>query len=164
MIVVVELLWSLKSLLAHYYQVLLTKGKAIPMAIQCSESISTPPPIPWKRTAEFASLGPKRLKETTGSTKEVMDALSMEEKNMGGREVRERSRKERKRPARIEIPEASMSMGFGEVGKKEGLVEEGFEVEGNEYWLASRKGTRHAMEDGYGVMTSINGDSKQVRM
>ncbi|XP_008806972.2 probable protein phosphatase 2C 74 [Phoenix dactylifera] len=72
------------------------------------------------------------------------------------------SRKVRKRPARIIIPESCVSMCFGEVGKGKDLVEKEIEVEGAEYCLASRKGSRSVMEDGYGAITNINGDSKQA--
>ncbi|XP_010910560.2 probable protein phosphatase 2C 74 isoform X1 [Elaeis guineensis] len=72
------------------------------------------------------------------------------------------SRKVRKRPARIVIPESCVSMGFGEVGKEKDLVKKEIEVEGAEYCLASKKGSRSVMEDGYGVITNINGDSKQA--
>ncbi|KAK1257724.1 putative protein phosphatase 2C 2 [Acorus gramineus] len=37
-----------------------------------------------------------------------------------------------------------------------------FEVEEREYCLASRKGSRLVMEDGYGVITNISGDPKQL--
>ncbi|EHA8589160.1 putative protein phosphatase 2C 74 [Cocos nucifera] len=65
------------------------------------------------------------------------------------------SRKVRKRPARIVIPEPSVGMGFGEVGKERDLVEKEIEVEGAEYCLASRKGSRSVMEDGYGAFFGV---------
>jgi protein phosphatase 1L len=37
------------------------------------------------------------------------------------------------------------------------------EVEGEGFWVASRRGLRHAMEDGYGVIThKIEGHSQMV--
>ncbi|KAJ0972882.1 hypothetical protein J5N97_020841 [Dioscorea zingiberensis] len=69
----------------------------------------------------------------------------------------------RKRPAKIVIPESFVSLGFGEVEKeKDNLGEKEVEVEESEYCLASRKGKRHVMEDGYGVITNIHGDSNQA--
>lgn len=133
------------------------------MAIQFSNSL--PPPSPssssCKRFAtEPPSFYPKRPKDTSyaiasGNVELGAGMVNVEQEKF--------LRKERQRPMRIQIPKTCMSLEFGEVGKKEGLVEEGFEVEGSGYWLACRKGTRHAMEDGYGVVTNINGDPKQVR-
>lgn len=72
-------------------------------------------------------------------------------------------KKVRKRPAMIVIPESCVATGFGEFGEENKAEEKDLEVEGSGYCLASRKGKRHGtMEDGYGVITDINGDSKQV--
>ncbi|KAH7670761.1 protein phosphatase 1L protein [Dioscorea alata] len=68
----------------------------------------------------------------------------------------------RKRPSKIVIPESFVSLEFGEVEKEKDLGEKEVEVEENEYCLACKKGKRHVMEDGYGVITNIHGDSKQA--
>lgn len=68
----------------------------------------------------------------------------------------------RKRPSKIVIPKSFVSLEFGEAEKEKDLGEKEVEVEENEYCLASKKGKRHVMEDGYGVITNIHGDSKQV--
>ncbi|XP_059629708.1 probable protein phosphatase 2C 2 [Cornus florida] len=68
----------------------------------------------------------------------------------------------RKRPARLVVP-APYHPGddFGEVNKKLDNKEY-FEVEGRDYCLASKKGKREVMEDGYGAMLDILGDPKQA--
>lgn len=74
----------------------------------------------------------------------------------------------RKRPAMIVVPESSLCCGpcggLAEFAKARDQAEEekDMEVEGRGYGLASRKGKMHVMEDGYGVITDINDDSKQV--
>ena len=66
----------------------------------------------------------------------------------------------RRRPLRIVIPQALMSAGFEEVEKVS--VQKELVVEGDGYCLASKRGNKKVTEDGYGVITNINGDSKQV--
>lgn len=68
-------------------------------------------------------------------------------------------KKAKRRPLRIVIPLVA-STGFG--AKDVAVGEKEVEVEGSDYCLFSRKGKRHVMEDGYGVMTDINGDPKQA--
>lgn len=68
--------------------------------------------------------------------------------------------KVRKRPARIVVPQIDQNFGFDEVGLSAGEVE--FQVEGRDFCLASKKGGRKVMEDGYGVITDICGNSKQA--
>ncbi|XP_059631010.1 probable protein phosphatase 2C 2 [Cornus florida] len=68
----------------------------------------------------------------------------------------------RKRPARLVVPALHHPGGdFGE-GNKKLDDKEYFEVEGRDYCLASKKGKREVMEDGYGVMLDILGDPKQA--
>ncbi|KAG2714056.1 hypothetical protein I3760_03G008300 [Carya illinoinensis] len=67
--------------------------------------------------------------------------------------------KSRKRPAKLVVP-AYPEMESGEMGRK--LENKEFEVEGRNFVLASRKGRRMVMEDGYGVMLDILGDPKQA--
>lgn len=74
------------------------------------------------------------------------------------------AKKLRSRPAMLVIPQSSVvSLELSEVfcRKDEDLGKE-MEVDGNGYWLASRRGTRHRMEDGYMVITNIHENSKQV--
>lgn len=75
-------------------------------------------------------------------------------------------RRTRKRPAKLVIPEACGSSEFAEACKEKDKAEkEILEVEGSEFCLVSRRGQRLlAMEDGYGVITNIHGDSKQVNL
>lgn len=68
--------------------------------------------------------------------------------------------KAKKKPARLVIPENCLSLGFSEMCEEEFQKE--FEVEGRDFCLASRKGKREIMEDGYGIINDIMGDPKQV--
>ncbi|XXG39460.1 hypothetical protein AAC387_Pa01g0414 [Persea americana] len=68
--------------------------------------------------------------------------------------------KVRKRPARIAIPQMNRDLDFEEVGLDGG--EKDFHVGGRDFCLASKKGKRKAMEDGYGFITEICGNSKQA--
>lgn len=73
----------------------------------------------------------------------------------------------RRRPAKLIVPECGLScFDIGEMKKKktEWNMNPEFEVEGRDFYLASRKGRREIMEDGYGVMLDILGDPKQVRV
>ncbi|KAJ4827092.1 hypothetical protein Tsubulata_049106 [Turnera subulata] len=66
----------------------------------------------------------------------------------------------KKRPERLVLPEYSPSFGFGEKNRK--MENEEFEAQGRDFFLASKKGRREIMEDGYGVMVDILGDAKQA--
>ncbi|XP_008775736.2 probable protein phosphatase 2C 74 [Phoenix dactylifera] len=71
-------------------------------------------------------------------------------------------RRTRKRPAKLVIPETCVSSEFAEASKKKNAAEKELEVEGSGFCLVSRRGQRHVMEDGYGVITNVHGDSKQA--
>ncbi|XP_058090056.1 probable protein phosphatase 2C 74 [Magnolia sinica] len=66
----------------------------------------------------------------------------------------------RKRPARIIIPQCQPDFIFDQVGLD--LAEKECLVEGKDYYVASKRGRRMVMEDGYEVITNIHGDSKQA--
>ncbi|KAG9444399.1 hypothetical protein H6P81_015739 [Aristolochia fimbriata] len=88
------------------------------------------------------------------------------EKKEAGEVVNKVSGRMRKRPARIIIPENNTDRVF-EAGAEAGnnidsCDQRDFEVQGGEYCLASRRGRKRVMEDGYGVITNISGDSKQA--
>ncbi|GAB4861186.1 hypothetical protein Ancab_036343 [Ancistrocladus abbreviatus] len=68
--------------------------------------------------------------------------------------------KMRKRPTRLVVPEYYPSMEFCRGSRKIENIE--FEIEGEDYCLASRKGRKESMEDRYRVITDIKGDSKQA--
>ncbi|KAF0895215.1 hypothetical protein E2562_008555 [Oryza meyeriana var. granulata] len=63
------------------------------------------------------------------------------------------------RPPRLVVPavadadEALLGEAMAAAAKAEKEKEEEAEVEGEGFWVASRRGVRHAMEDGYGVIT-----------
>ncbi|XP_074573781.1 putative protein phosphatase 2C 74 [Curcuma longa] len=69
----------------------------------------------------------------------------------------------RRRPARIAIPKplASAAAAF-EVGQDDGDAVKEVQAENGDYCVASRRGQRHKMEDGYVVISNIHGDSKQA--
>ncbi|KAF5479377.1 hypothetical protein F2P56_000208 [Juglans regia] len=84
---------------------------------------------------------------------------SFETTKFGG--VKAGALKSRKRPARLVVPAAYCpEIESGEMGRK--LENKEFEVEGRNFVLASRKGRRMVMEDGYGAMLDILGDPKQA--
>ena len=70
----------------------------------------------------------------------------------------------RRRPARLVIPvgddagEVAAGWGAAAAPAKEADVE----VEGEGFWLASRAGPRHAMEDAYAVLTDKNHADSQL--
>lgn len=68
-----------------------------------------------------------------------------------------------KRPAKLVLPAYSCPVmeSAGEMSRRK-LENKEFEVEGRNFVLASRKGRRMVMEDGYGAMLDILGDPKQV--
>ncbi|CAO2152487.1 unnamed protein product [Urochloa humidicola] len=69
----------------------------------------------------------------------------------------------RRRPSRLVIPvaddagEVAAGWGVAAAAAKEADV-----VEGDGFWLASRAGPRHAMEDAYSVITDKNGGDSQL--
>ncbi|XP_042391775.1 probable protein phosphatase 2C 74 [Zingiber officinale] len=69
----------------------------------------------------------------------------------------------RRRPARIAIPKplATSAAAFA-VGQEEGDAVEEVQAERGDYCVASKRGQRHKMEDGYVVISNIHGDSKQA--
>ncbi|CAD5185037.1 unnamed protein product [Musa acuminata subsp. malaccensis] len=70
--------------------------------------------------------------------------------------------KTRRRPARIVIPKPSADTAFSVVGGEQDGIRTESEAEGSAYCVVSRRGQRHRMEDGYGVIPNIHGDDKQA--
>ncbi|KAJ0959781.1 hypothetical protein J5N97_000529 [Dioscorea zingiberensis] len=119
-------------------------------------------PLSWpEMLTDFSVVAKKRPREVRLlESVPVMGGTIRDQDHEGNNEMSSMVRK--KRPPRIVIPKhpCVSSLGFNEVVKDYDC--ETFEVQGSEYCLASRKGTRHAMEDSYGIITSIHGDSKQA--
>lgn len=88
------------------------------------------------------------------------DSLVMEKAAAENNNKNKSSTKLKKRPARLVLPEYYPKLEFGEKDRKLENME--FQVKGRDFCLASKKGRRQCMEDGYGVMTDILGDTKQV--
>lgn len=68
--------------------------------------------------------------------------------------------KMKKRPGMLVVPEYSPIVEFSRADRK--LENKEFEVQGRDFFLASKKGRREVMEDGYGIMIDILGDAKQA--
>ena len=66
----------------------------------------------------------------------------------------------KKRPGRLVVPQYCPKVELAQEDRK--LENKEFEVQGRDFYLASKKGRREVMEDGYGVMIDILGDAKQV--
>lgn len=78
----------------------------------------------------------------------------------GAKKAKAAALKLRKRPAKLVLPGFCPVLEFGEMEKK--LENKEFEVKERDFCLASKKGKRMTMEDGYGVMLDIMGDPKQA--
>ncbi|KAF9670530.1 hypothetical protein SADUNF_Sadunf13G0078600 [Salix dunnii] len=66
----------------------------------------------------------------------------------------------KKRPGRLLVPEYCPKVEFSREDRK--LENKEFEVRGRDFCLASKKGRREIMEDGYGIIIDILGDAKQA--
>ncbi|KAG0494330.1 hypothetical protein HPP92_005324 [Vanilla planifolia] len=146
-----EFVWTLISILFHLFHVL---KKAVSMSL-CSNPAAPPQsPLSWKLLAKSPAVGSKKSR----------NSLKTESLGLKELEEEEAPRRPKRRPAKIVIPPVGVGLGFGEGfnGKEEKSAMREMEVEGSVYSLASRTGTRHTMEDGYGVITDIHGDSKQA--
>lgn len=97
---------------------------------------------------------PQEIKKSE-KLKEGSDSLSMvKAKGFGP------PHKLRKRPAKLVVPEYCPALEFSKLRKK--IENQEFQVQGRDYCLATKKGRRETLEDAYGVMLDILGDSKQV--
>lgn len=75
---------------------------------------------------------------------------------------KELRKKSWKRPAKIVIPEACVVL--DDVFKDSGDQREVVAVDGEEFFVASRRGRKKNMEDKYTAITNIAGSSKQVHI
>lgn len=119
--------------------------------------------IEEKSMQENLGLDDKFLQETNPagfSLVKESDSLVMEKAAAENNNKNKSSTKLKKRPARLVLPEYYPKLEFGEKDRKLENME--FQVKGRDFCLASKKGRRQCMEDGYGVMTDILGDTKQV--
>ncbi|WOL01582.1 putative protein phosphatase 2C 74 [Canna indica] len=184
-----EFLCSLFCLLTRLLQVLRKYLSMVLHSNSSTSAVSSSPSLSssWKRVAELPVVAAnKRPKESSSDRRRVHPVLAEEVEVTGSdasvsvsvERVDEENKKEaevkcceeklavvakeRRRPARIVIPKPVEDAGFGVVEKEKEGEEEVMEVDGGDYCLASRRGSRHMMEDAYGIMANINGDSKQA--
>ncbi|XP_020694345.1 probable protein phosphatase 2C 74 isoform X1 [Dendrobium catenatum] len=169
-------LWTLLSILVHLVHVL---RKAF-MNVFSNSSFSHPP-LSWKRRADMPVSASKKVRDVsmglakkdrnlTAPASASKEVVVEKVERFGGEELKEgeclsvAARKIRNRPMKLVIPQSGVvGSELGEVfGKEDEDLGRGMEVEGNGYWLVSRRGTRHRMEDGYVAITNIHEDSKQA--
>ncbi|KAF5741944.1 hypothetical protein HS088_TW10G00952 [Tripterygium wilfordii] len=81
--------------------------------------------------------------------------------NQGSNDDKATLIKSRKRPARLVLPETRPELDFGGMNNRE-LESREIEVEGRDFCLASKKGRRDVMEDGYSAIVDISGNPKQA--
>ncbi|RWV92761.1 hypothetical protein GW17_00044832 [Ensete ventricosum] len=183
-----EFLCSLLCFLAHLRQVVRKYFLAMALCTKSPGRASPAPALSWKRLAELPAVASKRSKDSSDHrVRPVVDVVPggsqpagtfvervSSLRKQGNVECEENSRhpmvkvaankipRTRRRPAMIAIPKPSADATFDVADRKEDGFERELQVEGGEYCVVSRKGHRHMMEDGYGVISNIHGDSKQV--
>lgn len=138
----------------------------------CSSS-SSPASLPWMELkVDALSACGGNVRETIDDSEEYRTGQATVQIPLANDQfpmvkVRESSKLQinaNRKPARILIPDPGFIPwpGFVMEGEKD-LVETETAIEGHGYCLVSRTGHMHAMEDGYGIITDIDGDSKQVK-
>lgn len=168
-----EFLWGF-SILSLLFCSLRGLTKALPMALSLyspSSSAFPSPPISWvshmllgnQATSENA-LPPNKTHDEPQDhninnslqnelLKEGSDSLTMANAFQAPNKLR-------KRPGKLVVPEYCPVLEFTKLRKK--MENQEFQVQGRHYCLATKKGRRETLEDAYGVMLDIFGDSKQV--
>ncbi|RZC62695.1 hypothetical protein C5167_024469 [Papaver somniferum] len=128
---------------------------------------------PWRSFRSRVSVLPMGItllacKDQTGLTEKKETFLSLNDKYPAEKLYTEEKEEEsmkmncnksilrKKKALKLVIPEISLR----EMRKEEYQNE--FEIQGGDYCLASRRGRREIMEDGYGVINDIMGDPKQA--
>ncbi|XP_038884309.1 probable protein phosphatase 2C 2 [Benincasa hispida] len=163
-----EFLWGF-SILSLLFCSLHGLTKALPMALSLYSPSS---PISWvthmllgthNSPSQESALPPNNTlhgpqDDTNNSLrdgifKEASHSLTMA-KSSGA------STKLRKRPGKLVVPEYCPGLEFSKLRKK--MEDQEFHVQGRDYCLATKKGRRETLEDAYGVMLDIFGDSKQA--
>ncbi|XP_043720779.1 probable protein phosphatase 2C 74 [Telopea speciosissima] len=135
-------------------------SKSVMVLASEEETKSHPQEISRKRNAEddLKSTRPDQVRNNScNMTSEGLNSSPPPPLSNNG-EVKV-STKAWKRPAIISIPKSPVC-DFDDVG--EVLDNKDFEGQGRDFFLASRRGRRPVMEDGFSVITDILGDPKQV--
>jgi protein phosphatase 1L len=177
----VRFLCSAVAALARLAHALIIRSSLLRLMPLCS-----PTSAPWQQPARAAAPCKKALM-ALDDAKDPLQALSssaqapavvvvpaLKQQQQTGERVAEKKMAASKaargrRPPRLAIP-APMACApgvdpFGAVADLEAEVATELEVQGEGFCLASRRGVRHAMEDGYGVITdhTVQGASQLVR-
>ncbi|RLM58777.1 hypothetical protein C2845_PM18G03640 [Panicum miliaceum] len=128
-------------------------------------------PLPLRRKTKLvAALAPPQPSSVVARPADVCDAVVSGVGAVDQPQQADSKRKKttawsaRGRPSRLVIPVADdageLAAGWGAAAAP--VKEADVEVEGEGFWLASRAGPRHAMEDAYSVVTHKNGGDSQL--
>ncbi|TKW07120.1 hypothetical protein SEVIR_7G286900v4 [Setaria viridis] len=174
----VRFLLSAAAAFARLAHAIVSTGWALFFMPLCSPtSTTTAVPAPWQHLQPARSkVHPAALAVDDGKDQLALQAVSSPPpaavvvvpvlKQHGDRAAEKTAKAARGKPPRLSIPPpVACAPGvdpFGAAADRETDVATEVEVQGEGFCLASRRGVRHAMEDGYGVITdhTIEGGSQ----
>ncbi|KAL6660781.1 hypothetical protein ACP70R_001816 [Stipagrostis hirtigluma subsp. patula] len=182
MLYTVRFLCSVVAAFARILRELHKAGVMVVASAACSPVVSVPTlspaglfaasPLSLRRKARAAAAGPvfiqEQLEPVAPPPVAVLPAAGgvgvVEQQAENGNKRRKVAWASRRRPSRLVIPAADdageVAAGWGAAAAPE--MEAEVDVEGEGFWLASRAGPRHAMEDAYAVITDKNGGDSQL--
>ncbi|KAL5843268.1 hypothetical protein ACOSQ4_009226 [Xanthoceras sorbifolium] len=105
------------------------------------------------------------ISEQSSTSSSSSDCSGNKGSGSGGIGVNGGAIKLRKRPAKLVLPEicaSSLELCHDQMGKNCKLEKKEFEIQGRDFVMACKRGSRQVMEDGYGFMVDILGDPKQA--
>jgi len=172
------------SVVAAFARLVRELRKAVAMAAASSSAAAVSPPVgliaaaplPLRRKKLLAALAPPQPQPpVVARPAEVCDAaagvsvagvVDQQPQQAESKRKKTSAGSARGRPSRLVIPVADdageLAAGWGAAAAA--ATEADVAVEGEGFWVASRAGPRHAMEDAYSVVTHKNGgDSQLVR-
>ncbi|XP_072950521.1 probable protein phosphatase 2C 77 [Typha angustifolia] len=167
----VQFLYSLVPFLEHHFWMALcsTSSSRHASVSVCWKQHAEPPHVGHKRSTKEAF--DRNVQSTDGGDAEA-ERTEHGEKAHSLVQIRQglsfpsvgkaSEAKARRRPTMLVIPQSCAGSDFRKGRKEKEMVEKDLEVEGGGFCLLSRMGVRHAREDGYGVITDIDGNSKQA--
>nr|GLL42423.1 probable protein phosphatase 2C 74 [Ipomoea trifida] len=135
----------------------LRKAAAVHMSSAAAISSPSPSPMPPSSPSPSPSPSSSLRCKTTAATSNGGSFLAS----------RQAAAISRKRPALLQVPVYSPESDFAVLarnrfGDNNNNNRSEMEVEGRDYFVASKKGRREVMEDGHSVILDILGDSKQA--